>query len=51
MPKKGSRWILFLNKDAQIKYWTTYRGPFGRWDANFENIQEAENALKEGQAK
>jgi hypothetical protein len=45
MPEKGSKWILFLDKDNQMEYWTTYRGSFGRWDANPENIQEVENAL------
>lgn len=45
MPEKGSRWILFLDKDVQMKYWITYRGSFGRWEANSENIQEVENAL------
>ncbi len=45
MPKKSSRWILFLEKDAQMKYWTTYRGTFGRWDASSGNIQEVESAL------
>ncbi len=49
MPKKGSRWILFLDQDTQMKYWTTYRGSFGRWDANPRNIQEVENVLKKGQ--
>jgi hypothetical protein len=46
MPEKGSRWILFLDKDSQMKYRTTYRGSFGRWDASPENIQEVENVLK-----
>lgn len=51
MPEKGSRWILFLDQDTQMKYWTTYRGSFGRWDASPENIQEVEDALKNGQAQ
>ncbi len=46
MPEKGSSWILFLDKDSQMKYRTTYRGSFGRWDASLENIQEVESALK-----
>ncbi len=49
MPQKGSKWILFLNKDSQVKYLTTYRGSFGRWEANAENIIEVENALKKGE--
>lgn len=46
MPQKGSKWILFLNKDTQTKHLTTYRGPFGRWEANSGNITEVENVLK-----
>lgn len=46
MPQKGSKWILFLNKDAQAKHLTTYRGPFGRWEANSGNITEVEKALE-----
>ncbi|MBF0484899.1 MAG: hypothetical protein HQL16_00130 [Candidatus Omnitrophica bacterium] len=51
MPKKGSRWILFLNEDSPMKYWATYRGPFGRWSADFKNTLEVENALSKGQLK
>lgn len=47
MPEKGSKWILFLDKDAVADNWATYRGSFGRWYADPANIQEIENSLKE----
>ncbi|NQU99520.1 MAG: hypothetical protein HQ538_02180 [Parcubacteria group bacterium] len=46
MPKSGSLWILFINKDKENKVFITYRGDFGRWEATKENIAEAEKALK-----
>lgn len=45
MPKKGSKWILFLKNDNFAKEWTTYRGDFGRWKAKLENIKEVESSL------
>ncbi len=45
MPKSGSFWILFLNKNKEYEVFTTYRGDFGRWEATEENIAELEKAL------
>jgi len=46
MPDIGSKWILFLGEDAS-NYWTTYRGDFGRWIANPENLKQVEEGLEE----
>lgn len=47
MPKKASRWILFLqNSDNAGKVWNTYRGDYGRWPATQENLDQIRGLLK-----
>ncbi len=39
MPKKDSQWILFLkDKSGDGKSYMTYRGDYGRWPVNEENL-------------
>ena len=41
MPAKGSQWILFLaSKDSREKFWSTYRGDYGRWIATEDNLEK-----------
>ena len=47
MPKKRSRWILFLqSKSDKENIWKTYRGDYGRWEADESNIIKIEKQLK-----
>lgn len=39
MPAKQSKWILFLEKGDDGKYYT-YRGDYGRWKVNEDNINK-----------
>jgi hypothetical protein len=49
MPKKGTRWILFLNSSnphfGQSVY-ETYRGDFGRWADTPENLSKVKQNLR-----
>ncbi len=45
MPAKGSQWILFLtSKDSRQNFWGTYRGDYGRWTANEDNLKKVVNS-------
>lgn len=45
LPKRGSKWILFLNEFEGHNYLTTYGGDFGRWPATKKKILEVEKQL------
>lgn len=48
MPKKGSKWTLFLKPGAKIgSSFQTYRGSFGRMPATDENLAKVRELLKE----
>ncbi len=45
MPKVGSTWILFLNRQDNGELFTTYRGDYGRWKATKEEITTLQKRL------
>ena len=45
MPKVGSQFILFINGSNKDDYYCTYRGDYGRKEANEQFILEVERAI------
>lgn len=45
MPKKGSLWVLFLKGIDDNGRYETYRGDYGRWQANEKNIRDVKSAV------
>jgi len=46
MPAKRSRWILFLEgRDGLENIWLTYRGDYGRWLLNEDNLKKINNLI------